>query len=138
MNTKIKIAIGMLAGVLAGVMLVGTAVAAPRTPAGAGFAGYGMMRSFDTSGTFDVPTWAEMSTFMSGYRTADGSVDFNRMRADVTSGKATPPCLTGARWTGTRTTSPRGQRSVVRPSVMMRGWTSNGGSTGYGMMGSNY
>ena len=132
MNTRIRIAIGMTAGILAGAMLVGTAVAAPQTPAGTGFTGYGMMRSFNTSGTFDVPTAAEMSAFTNGYRTAGDSigfsVDFNRMRADVSSGKVTPPCLTGARQTNVRYTAPSGSRSVILPAVMMRDWAPTGGA----------
>jgi hypothetical protein len=138
MSTKIKIAVAMLAGIIAGAMLVGTAVAAPQTFAGAGLPGYGMMRSLDTSRTFNVPTWAEMAAFMNAYRTSNGSIDFNRMRADVTSGTVTPPCLKGAGSAPANSTAPSSQGSRVRRSTMMRGWTTTGSSTGYGMMGSRF
>jgi hypothetical protein len=134
MNTKIKIAIGMFAGLVAGTMIVGTAVAAPRMMAAPAFNGYGMMRALETSGTFEAPTIAEMNSFMNRYRTANGSIDFNRMHADVTSGKVTPPCVTK-----TATQSSSTSQSSARPGpAMMRGWTSNAASGGYTMMGGTY
>jgi hypothetical protein len=139
MNIRIKIFVGILAGLIAGAPLVGTAVAAPRMMAGTTSYGYGMMRSSNAPGTFDRPTIAEMNAFMNRYRTADGSIDFGRMHSDVTSGKVTPPCLDGTARAKTSSRTPGGQPSARRGPAMMRGWRSNGGpATGYGMMGSTY
>lgn len=138
MNTKIKIATGMLAGLVAGAMLVGTAVAAPRLMAGTAYNGYSMMGSFDAPATLGRPSIAEMNRFMNRYRTSDGSIDYNRMHSDVNSGKVTPPCLDGASAAKGTSESQTGQPSQLRGPAMMNGWTSNGSSTGYGMMGSTY
>ena len=138
MNTKLKIATGMFAGLIAGTMLVGTAVAAPRMMDNAGYGGYGMMRSLGASGTFDPATVAEMNSFMDQYRKADGSIDVNRMHSDVTSGKVTPPCAGGTSSAGQTTTSQGGRRSYGRGPAMMQGLWSSASSTGYGMMGSTY
>jgi len=138
MNTKIKIAAGMFAGLIAGTMLVGTAVAAPRMMTTPAFGGYGMMRSFDAEGTFDAPTIAEMNSFMDQYRTSDGSIDVNRMHADVVSGKVTPPHMQGAWGTGSASKSQGGRTSYGRGPAMMQGYAPRGSSTGYGMMGSTY
>jgi hypothetical protein len=138
MNTKIKIVAGVIVGLIAGVMLVGTAVAAPRMMATPAFNGYRMMNTASTSGTFDRPTIAEMNAFMDRYRTSNGSIDVNRMRADVISGRVTPPCLDGAQSTKQSTKRQGEQTSLRRGPVMMRTLSSNSGSTGYGMMGSTY
>lgn len=139
MNTKIKlkIAAGMLAGIVAGAMLVGTAVAAPRTLPNPGFNGYGMMRSFDTSATFDGTTLAQMNSFMGRYLT-NGGIDFNRMHADVTRGKVKPPCLRGTAGVRNAPVNRRGSASPQRGYGMMSGLTSNNVSIGRGMMGSVY
>jgi hypothetical protein len=138
MNTKIKIAAGMFAGLIAGVMLVGTAVAAPRMMATPTFYGYGMMRTTGSSSVYGRPTVAEMNAFMSSYVTTDGSIDMNRMRADVTSDKITPPCLDSAS-EASKGTSARSERtSYRRGPAMMQGYTSSGSSSGYNMMGSVY
>lgn len=138
MNTKIKIAVGMFISLIAGTMLVGTAVAAPRMMTAPAFGGYGVMRSFDTSGTFGTSVLAEMNTFMGQYRTANGSIDINRMHADVTSGKVTPPHMQGASGTSSASKSQGGRTSNRRGPAMMQGYTPSGNSTGYGMMGSSY
>jgi len=139
MKTKIKIAAGMLAGIVAGTMIVGTAFAAPNVLASPAFNGYGMMRSVNTSGTFDVPTIAEMNTFMNQYRTANGSIDVNRMHADVASGKVTPTCLTGNPSTkGASSQSQAGQTSYRRGPAMMQGLSTDGSSASYKLMGSTY
>jgi len=191
MNTKIKIAAGMFAGLIAGTTLVGTAVAAPRMMTTPAFSGYGMMRSLDTSGTFgtsvlaemnafmdqyrtangsidvnrmhadvvsgkvtppfrgmmgslgasgtfDAPTIAEMNSFMGQYRAANGSIDINRMHADVVSGKVTPPHMQGASGTGNASKPQGGRTSYRRGPAMMQGNAPSSSSTGYGMMGSNY
>ena len=139
MNTKmkLKIAAGMLAGIVAGTMLVGTAVAAPQTAPTRGFNAYGMMRSFDTSATFDGTTFAQMNSFMSRYLT-NGGIDFNRMHADVTSGKVKPPCIGSTVGRKNAPVSPRGSASPQRGYGMMSGLTSNNVSVGSGMMGSVY
>ncbi len=138
MNTKIKVAVGTIAGLIAGVMLVGTAVAAPRMMATPAFNGYTMMNTYRTSGTFDRPNIAEMNAFMDRYRTSDGSVDVDRMHADVTSGKVTPPCAGGTTSSEPTTEAQGGQLSYRRGPAMMQGLSSGSGSTGYGMMGSIY
>jgi hypothetical protein len=139
MNTKLKIAGGILAGLVAGATLVGTAFAAPRIMASPAFDTYGMMRSYDTSGTFDVPSIAEMNSFMNRYRTSAGAIDINRMHSDVTSGKVTPPCLDGAARTKSAPGSRAGRTSPLLGSGMMNGVSSDGGSgLGYGMMNSTY
>lgn len=135
MNTKIKIAAGVIAGLIAGVMLVGTAIAAPRMMATPAFNGYGMMTTARTPGTFDRPTIADMNAFMDRYRTSNGFLDTNRMHADVTSGKVTPPCLDGAPGAKEKTKTQGGQTSARRGAAMTRGFSSKSGSTGYGMMG---
>ncbi len=137
MNTNIKIATGMFAGLIAGTMLVGTAVAAPRMMNAPDFSGYGMMRSASASGTFDEPTIAEMNRFMDQYRTAGGSVDVNRMHADVTSGRVTPPHMRGG-FGNSSTSKAQGGRTSYRGPAMMQGVSSNGAPTGYNMMGSTY
>jgi hypothetical protein len=139
MNTKIKIAGGILAGLVAGATLMGTAIAAPRATVAPALGGYRMMTSYDASGTFDVPTIAEMNSFMDRYRTTSGSIDVNRMHADVTSGKVKPPCVNGT--SGARGSS-RSQSLPATPSrgsSMMTGVSTGAGSgIGFGMMGSAY
>ncbi len=135
MNTKIKIAAGMFAGIIAGTMLVGTAVAAPRMMTAPGYSGYGMMRPFDTSGTSVL---AEMDSFMDQYRTSNGSIDVNRMHSDVTSGKVTPPHMRGASGSANASNAQSGRTSYRRGPAMMQGLSSDGGSVGYSMMGSTY
>lgn len=137
MNTKFKIVAGTLAGLIAGVMLVGTAVAAPRMMTGRALNGYGVTRSPEALRAFDAPTIAEMNAFMDAYRTPAGSIDVGRMRADVTSGKATPPCLRGT--SDAKASAPRAGQETARPSTrMMGGGRSAGGPDGYGMMGFAY
>lgn len=138
MNTRIKISAGMFADLIAGTMLVGTPVAAPLMMATPAFNGYSMMRSVNTSGTFDVPTIAEMNSFMNQYRGANGSIDVNRMHADVTSGKVTPPHMRGASGNENASKARGGRTSYRRGPAMMHGLSSNGRSTGYNMMGSTY
>lgn len=138
MNTKIKIAAGMVAGLVAGTMLVGTAVAAPRMMGTSTYNGYGMMRTIGAAGTLDVPTIAEMNSFMDQYRTANGSIDVNRMHADVASGKVTPPHMQGASGAGNASKAQGGRTPYRRGPAMMQGLWSNGSSTGYGMMGLTY
>lgn len=138
MNTKIKIAAGMFAGLIAGTMLVGTAVAAPRMMTTPGYSGYGMMRSFDTSGAFGTSVLPEMNSFMDQYRTANGSVDVNRMHSDVTSGKVAPPHMWGASGSANASKAQSGRNSYRRGPAMMQGLSSEVGSAGYNMMGSAY
>jgi hypothetical protein len=138
MNTKIKIAAGMFAGLIAGVMLVGTAVAAPRMMATPTFYGYGMMRTTGSSSVYGRPTVAEMNAFMSRYVTADGSIDVNRMHADVTSGNVAPPCFDSASGANGGPSARSGRTPSRRGPAMMQGYTSNGSSNGNNMMGSVY
>ena len=138
MNTKIKIASGMFAGLVAGTLLVGTAVAAPRMMTTPSYGGYGMMRSFDTSDTFDASVLAEMNSFMDQYRRVNGSIDVNRMHSDVTSGTVTPPHMRGESGSANASKAQSGRTSYRRGPAMMQGYTPSGSPTGYGMMGSNY
>lgn len=138
MNTNIKIAMGMFAGLIAGTMLVGTAVAAPRMMNTSGFGGYGMMRSFGASGTFEPRAVADMNSFMDQYLTADGSIDINRMHSDVTSGKVTPPHMQGASGSDRAPRFVGGQTGYRGDPAMMQGLTSDRSSAGYNMMGSDY
>jgi hypothetical protein len=137
MNTKIKVAVGTIAGLIAGTMLVGTAVAAPRMMATPAPNGYTMMNTNRTSDTLDRPSIAEMNAFLDRYRTSDGSLDIDRMHADVTSGKVTPPCAGGTTSTGQTTEAQGGRLPYRRGPAMMQG-LSGSSSTGYGMMGSIY
>jgi hypothetical protein len=98
----------------------------------------GMMGSLNASGTFDAPTIAEMNSFMGQYRTANGSIDVNRMHADVVSGKVTRPHMQGASRTGSASKPQTGRTSYRRGPAMMQGYAPSSSSTGYGMMGSNY
>jgi hypothetical protein len=167
MNTKIKIAAGMFAGLIAGVMLVGTAVAAPRMMATPAVYGYGMMRTLGNSSVPARPTIAEMNAFMSRYVTADGAIDINRMREEAASGQGNPPTIGEMNAFMSRYVTADGSIDVNRmhadvtsgnvappcfdsasganggPSAqggpaMMRGYTSNGSSNGNNMMGSVY
>ena len=138
MNTKMKIAAGIVAGLIAGTMLVGTAVAAPRMMTTPGYGGYGMMRSFDTSDTFDASVLAEMNSFMDQYRRVNGSIDVNRMHSDVTSGTVTPPHMRGESGSANASKAQSGRTSYRRGPAMMQGLSSDGDSAGYDMMGSTY
>jgi hypothetical protein len=95
---------------------------------------YGMMRSFDASQPFDVPTIAEMNSFMDQYRTSRGRIDINRMHADVVSGKVTPPHMNRLPGVEGASKSSGGRASSAAGSAMMQNFSQNG----YGMMGSNY
>lgn len=110
MNTKIKVAFGVITGLIAGVMLVGTAVAVPQMMTAPSFNSYTMMGAASSSGAYDRPIIAEMNAFMDGYRTSNGSIDINRMHDDVVNGNVTAPCFDGT----------------------------SGNSARYGMMGSTY
>jgi hypothetical protein len=138
MNTKLKFAIAMLGGIVAGVMLVGTAVAVPTMMAGPAFGGVNMMRSSDTSRTFDVPTITAMNAFMGQYRAADGSFAYARMRADVTGGRVTPPCLGRTARAKSTAKVRRGLTSKRRGLAMMKRSSAGNSSARYGMMGSTY
>ena len=122
MNSRTKIAAGVVAGLVAGASLMGAAFAAPQATTGAVPAIYRMMGSAVTSATAGIPTVAEMRSFMNGYRTPSGAIDMNRMHADVTSGKIAPPCVNGAK-RGTGSSSQSGQSAP---------------GAGYGMMGGSY
>lgn len=132
MNSKLKIAAGIFAGLIAGSTLMGTAIAAPR--AFAPTAPYGTTRqTASTDTTLGAPSWSEMRSFMNQYRNANGTIDRSRMHRDVTSGKVTPPCLTRKATSTTQTgqTAP----STRRGPSMMSGWTTSGSTGGYNMMG---
>ena len=128
----------MFAGLVAGTLLVGTAVAAPRMMTTPSYIGYGMMRSFSTSGTFDAPAIVEMNSFMDQYRTSNGSIDVNRMHSDVTSGKVTSPHMRGTSGSANASKAQSGWTSYRRGPAMMQGLSSDGSSAGYNMMGSIY
>jgi hypothetical protein len=121
MNTRTKIAIGIVGGLVAGATLVGTAFAAPAVMTAVTGSSYGMMGAYRTVASTSVPTFADMQRFMDTYRTPDGRLDVTRMHADVTSGKVAPPCANVTSGTGAAAPSPGGRRGV-----------------GYGMMGRTY
>ncbi len=121
MNTRTKIVAGAIAGVVAGATLMGAAFAAPQGLGAAAPAVYRMMGSAVTSAAAGIPTVADMQAFMSRYRTSSGAIDMNRMHADVTGGKVTPPCVSGSRRSAGASSS--GQAAP---------------GAGYGMMGGSY
>jgi len=138
-NTKIKIAAAMVTGLMAGATLVGAAFAAPVTAANPTAYGYGMMRSSGSSTTTGTPSFADMNSFMDRYRSSNGSIDFNRMHADVASGAVAMPHMRGAGAARHMSRNLSGSNSAPRGSSMMSGSGSTGGSgVGYGMMGSSY
>lgn len=139
MNTKIKIAAAMVTGLVAGATLVGVAFATPSATTNPTAYGYGMMRSYGSSTTTGTPSIAEMNSFMDRYRNSNGSIDFNRMHADVASGAVTMPHVgvPGAARHMSRNLS--GTGSPARGSGMMGVTSTNRGpGAGYGMMGSSY
>ncbi|MFA5843982.1 MAG: hypothetical protein WC971_04035 [Coriobacteriia bacterium] len=95
MNTRTKIAVSLMAGLVASAAFVGTAYATPRAWTGRAYLGRTMMRPSARTVSASRPSIAEMNSFMSRYRTADGRVDVARMHDDVTSGRVAPPCLDG-------------------------------------------
>lgn len=123
MNSKAKIVVGVVAGLIAGATVMGAAFAAPRVLSGPAASGYRMMGSVAGSGTVGIPTFAEMRSFMDRYRTSSGAIDVGRMHSDVATGKVTPPCLA-------RSTGATGTRSG-RPGQAGQG-------PGYSMMGRSY
>jgi len=138
-NTKIKIAAAMATGLLAGATLVGAAFASPGTATSPTAHGYGMMRSYGSSVTTGTPGIADMNSFMDRYRSSNGSIDFNRMHADVASGAVAMPHVGGAGAARHMSRSLPGSGSAPRGSGMMSGTGTTGGSgAGYGMMGSSY
>ena len=141
MNTKAKIAAGVVAGVIVGTTLMGSAFAAPRMLSNPQSIGYRMMGSSTATGTADGSVLSQMQSFMDRYRDANGRIDMFRMHNDVVSGKVTPP-------RHNRALRPRG--SSARPSTgtpSVRGYGMMGGTApvqgsgsgyGYGMMGGTY
>ena len=139
MNTKIKIAAAMVTGLMAGATLTGAAFAAPVTATNPTAYGYGMMRSSGSSTTTGTPSIADMNSFMDRYRSSNGSIDFNRMHADVASGAVAMPHVGGVGAAGHMSRNLSGSGSALRGSGMMSGFGTTGGSgAGYGMMGSSY
>ena len=130
---------GVIAGVIAGSTLVGTAFAAPRVLTAAANNGYGMMRSLETSTTFVRPTLEQMTAFMNAYRNADGSIDVTRMHNDVATGQVTPPHMSRTPRAGGTVQRPTGPASSRGYGMMGSPRTGSGvPSAGYGMMGSSY
>jgi hypothetical protein len=138
MNTSIRIAVGMFAGLIAGTMFVGTAVAAPRMMAPPTYGGYGMMRSLITSDALDIPAVAEMNSFMERYRGVNGMIDVKLMHADLASGKVAPPHTRPSPRTVNAPRPLHGRTSSGRGFAMMRSLTPPRNTTGDGMMGSTY
>lgn len=139
MNTKIKIAAAMVTGLVAGATLVGAAFATPSATTNPTAYGYGMMRSYGSSTTTGTPSIADMNSFMGRYRTSNGSIDFNRMHADVVSGVVAMPHMRGVGATRHMSRNLSGSGSALRGSGMMSGFgTTSGPGAGYGMMGSSY
>lgn len=133
MNPKMKIAAAVAGALVAGTALVGTAFAAPRVLAPAPAAGYSMMRPFSGLSAVGTPSVADMNAFMNRYRNNDGSIDVDRMRADVRSGAVTTPCASAT----PRGTSVPGSRAYG-PGMMRGSGAARGPARGYGMMSSSF
>lgn len=140
MNTRLKIAAGVIAGLIAGVTLMGTAFAAPAL-LGTGAGAWTMMTApaGSASSTYTRwPTIAEMTAFMNRYRTPNGTIDVQRMHSDIASGKVTPPCFgtrVPAASGGSATTVPQNPQSFApRGPAVMQGWRRFAPAAGYGMM----
>lgn len=139
MNTKIKIAAAMVTGLMAGATLVGAAFAVPVATTSPTAYGYGMMSSFGSSTTTGTPSFADMNSFMDRYRSSNGSIDFDRMHADVASGAVAMPHVRGAGAARHMSRNLSGSSSRPRGLRMMSGASTPGGSgAGLGMMGSSY
>jgi hypothetical protein len=138
-NTKIKIAAAMVTGLMAGATLVGAAFAAPVATTSPTAYGYGMMSSSGASTTTGTPSFADMNSFMDRYRSSNGSIDFDRMHADVASGAVAMPHVRGAGAARHMSGNLSESGSAPRGSGMMSGTNTTGGSgAGHGMMGSSY
>jgi hypothetical protein len=124
MNTNAKITIGVIAGLVAGTTLVGTAFAAP--VALGRMTGAPMMGAYRTAVADGSGVFADMQRFMNKYRTQDGRIDMNRMHADVTSGAVTPPHMSARTGTGTASQAPGSNRGY--------GMMGGSSSAGYGSM----
>lgn len=144
MNTKLKITAGVIAGLVAGATLVGTAIASPNIT-GTSTPYRSMMGSYASTTSTPAPTWSQMQSFMNQYRDASGAIDYTRMHADVTSGKVKPPCVgtKASRAKGSTsgaTSDPSGATtsSLRTVSNMMQGVSVGSGTTGNSMMGTTY
>lgn len=120
MNTRTRIAVSVIAGLLVATALVGTAFALPRVLGRTAFGPNGMMGAPAFSRTADRPDIEEMQSFMNQYRTADGRIDVNRMRDNVTRGNVTPPCLDGTTQPGTSGRGGATTRGFSGPRMMGR------------------
>lgn len=138
MNTKLKIAAGVFAGVIAGTTLLGSAFAAPRSMPFAAFDGYSMMRSAVSSDTFGRPITAEMQAFMDRYRDATGRIDMYRMHTDVVEGRVRSPRHPRVQSPAGRPTRFQGMNITPRGYGMMGGRTAPAQGSGNGMMGGTY
>ena len=90
MKTRIKIAAGVIAGVIAATTLVSTAFAATRDTVDAPYGRWMLPSRADTSSVDPSGAYRGMLDFMARYRTTDGSYDMFRMMGDVASGVVAP------------------------------------------------
>lgn len=135
MNTKLKVAAGVVAGLVAGTTLMGAAFAAPRLASAPAAYGYSVLRSFETSGAFGTPTYQKMFDFMNQYRSMPVGFDVARLHAGVTTGTLAPPRV--SRSTGAARASAPTPAGTTGPQTRYR---TMGGSAGpgTGMMGGLY
>jgi len=146
MNTKLKIAAGVIAGVIAGTTLLGSAFAAPQAGFLPRYGSFTMMRSTLTTDTRGLPTVIEMQSFMNRYRDAAGRIDMYRMHTDVISGRITPPRHVRPQSPAGRPTQSPAGRPTRSPGTdaSPRGYGMMGARSvpaqtpGYGMMGNSY
>lgn len=123
MNAQGKIMLGVIGGFVVGALFVGSAFAAPGILGAMHYGsrpGYSMMGGYGWPAGYDRSSLEEMNRFMNDYRDANGTIDIDRMRDDVRSGKVNPPC-------GSR--AGNADRGTWRPDDR---------PGGYGMMGWRY
>lgn len=90
MNTTLKIAAGVAAGVIAGTMLMGAAFATPPATGPLSQNGYRMMISGRRAGASRDVGVARMRDLMNAYRTPTGGIDMDRMHSDMVGGRIAP------------------------------------------------
>ena len=89
MNTKMKIAGGIAAGLIVVATLSGTAFAATRDAVDVPYGRWMLPSRADSSSVDPSAAYRSMLDFMNRYRTSDGSYDIFRMMGDVASGAVT-------------------------------------------------
>ena len=142
MKTRIKIAAGVIAGVIVATTLVGTAFAVTRDAVDAPYGRWMLPSRSDTSSVDPSGAYRGMLDFMARYRAADGSYDMFRMMGDVASGVVVPGhrgpiagtpgyrMMGGSPFTGPRASAPQAPAAPLDDSAPR--------FRGPGMMGGTY